>query len=82
MLRGGRNDGERRRPLSKWFDNIYTVQFALNSAYRERMGATLFQLITERVPRTVFSVLAGDRPDGWCVKKEAFLPEIMQKSIA
>ena len=29
-----------------------------------------------------FSVLAGDGPDGWCVKEEEFLPEMMQKSVA
>ena len=73
---------ERGRPLSEWPDSIYAVQFALNSAYRERMGATPFQLMTGRVPRTAFSVLAGDGPDGWCVKEEEFSPELMQKSVA
>ena len=58
------------------------MQFALNSAYRERMGATPFQLMTGRVPRTAFSVFAGDGPDGWCVKKEEFSPEMIQKSVA
>ena len=46
------------------------------------MGATPFQLMTGRVPRTAFSVLAGDGPDGWCVKEEEFSPEMMQKSVA
>ena len=46
------------------------------------MGATPFQLMTGRVPRTAFSVLAGDGPDGWCVKEEEVLPEMMQKSVA
>ena len=36
---------ERGRPLSEWPDTIYAVQFALNSAYRARMGATPFQLM-------------------------------------
>ena len=50
---------ERGRPLSEWPDTIYAVQFALNSAYRERMGVTPFQLTTVRVPRTAFSVFCG-----------------------
>ena len=73
---------ERGRPLSEWPDSIYALQFALNSAYREWMGATPFQLMTGRVPRTAFSVFAGDGPDGWCVKEEAFSPQRMQKSVA
>ena len=73
---------ERGRPLSEWPDSIYALQFALNLAYRERMGATPFQLMTGRVPRTAFSVFSGDEPDGWCVKEEEFLPEMMQKSVA
>ena len=71
---------ERGRPLPEWPDSIYAVQFALNSDYRERMGATPFQLMTGRVPLTAFSVFSGDGPDGWCVKEEEFLPEMMQKS--
>ena len=73
---------ERGRPLSEWPDIIYAGQFALNSAYREWMGATPFQLMAGRVLRTSFSVFVGDGPDGWCVKKKAFSPEMMQKSIA
>ena len=55
---------ERGRPLLEWSDTIYAVQFALNLAYGERMGATPFQLMTGRVPPTAFSVFAGDGPDG------------------
>ena len=73
---------ERGRPLSEWPDIIYAGQFALNSACREWMGATPFQLMTGRVLRTSFSVFAGDGPDGWCVKKKEFSPEMMQKSIS
>ena len=73
---------ERERPLSDWPDCIYTVQVAQNSAYRERMGATPFQLMTGRVLRTAFSVFAGDGPDGWRVKEEEFSPEMIQKSVA
>ena len=38
--------------------------------------------MTGRVPRTSFSVFAGNGPDGWCVKEEEFSPEMMQKSVA
>ena len=73
---------ERGRPLLEWPYSIHAVQFALNSACRERMGATPFQLMTGRVPRTAFSVFASDGPDGWCVKEEEFSPEMMQTSVA
>ena len=46
------------------------------------MGATPCQLMTGRVPRTAFSVFAGDEPDGWRVKEEGFSPEMMQKWVA
>ena len=72
---------ERGCPLSEWADSIYAVQFALNSAYRGRMGAIPFQLMTGRVPRTAFSVFAGDGSDGWCLKEEEVSPEMMQKSV-
>ena len=58
------------------------MQFALNSAYREWMGAAPFQLMTGRVPRTASSVFVGDGPDGWCVKEEELSPEMMQESNA
>ena len=50
---------ERGRRLSEWPDIIYAVHFALNSTYRERMGATPFQFMTGRVPRTDLYVFAG-----------------------
>lgn len=43
---------------------LYAIQFALNTASRVRMGSTPFQLLTERAPCVVFSVLAADGPDG------------------
>ena len=52
---------ERRRPPSKWPLALGAVQWALNSAYRERMGATPFQMMTGRPPATAMSVLEGRR---------------------
>lgn len=69
---------ERGRPWSEWSDAV-AVQFALNSAYRKRMGASPFQLMTGRVPRAASFVFAGDRPSGRCVKEMAFFPEVMQR---
>ena len=40
---------------------LSTVRWALNSAYRERMGTTPFQIMTGRPPATAMSMLAGGR---------------------
>ena len=37
---------ERCRPPCEWLSALGAVQWALNSAYRERMGPTLFQVVT------------------------------------
>ena len=58
---------KRRRPLSEWPLALGAVQWALNSAYRERMGTTPFQMVTGRPPATVMSVLAGEDGDAWVV---------------
>ena len=56
---------ERRRPPSEWPLALGTVQWALSSAYRERMGTTPFQIMTGRPPATAISVLAGEDGDAW-----------------
>ena len=40
---------KRRRPPSEWPLAFGPVEWALNSAYRERMGTTPFQIMTGRV---------------------------------
>ena len=50
---------EGRYPPSEWLLALGAVQWARNSAYRERMGTTPFQMMTERPPATAMSVLAG-----------------------
>ena len=60
---------ERRRPPSEWPLALGAVQWALNSAYRERMGTTPFQMMTGRPPATLMSVLAGKDGDTWTVEE-------------
>ena len=60
---------ERRRPPSEWPLALWAVQWALNSAYRERMGTTPFQMMTGRPPATPMSVLAGKDGDAWTVEE-------------
>ncbi|CAN0328324.1 unnamed protein product, partial [Ascophyllum nodosum] len=60
---------ERRRPPSEWPLALGAVQWALNSAYRERMGTTPFQIMTGRPPATPMSVLAGKDGDAWTVEE-------------
>lgn len=43
------------------------VRRAFNSAIRERLDMTPFQLMTESTPRTGISVLAGECAQGWSV---------------
>ena len=54
---------DRGHPLSEWSDAVAVVWFALNSSYRKWMGVSPFQLMTERVQRMTFSVLAGNGSD-------------------
>ena len=53
-----------------------TEQWALNSAYRERMGP--FQMMTGRPPATAMSVLAGEDGNAWTVEKLDVSCEQMQ----
>ena len=60
---------ERRRPPSEWPLAFGAVQWALNSAYRERMRTTPFQMMTGRPSATAMSVLAGEDGDAWTVEE-------------
>ena len=51
---------ERRPPPSEWPLALGAVQWALNSAYRERMETMSFQMKTGRLPATAMSVLTGE----------------------
>ncbi|CAN0401727.1 unnamed protein product [Ascophyllum nodosum] len=60
---------KRRRPPSEWPLALGAMQWALNSAYRECMGTTPFQIMTGRPPATAMSVLAGEGGDAWTVEE-------------
>ena len=60
---------KRRRPPSEWPLALGAMQWALNSAYRECMGTTPFQIMTGRPPATEMSVLAGEGGDAWTVEE-------------
>ena len=73
---------ERRRPPSEWQLALGDVHWALNSAYRERMGTTPFQMMTGRPPATAMSVLAGEDGDAWTVEELDVSCEQMQSWLA
>ena len=73
---------ERRRPPSEWQLALGTVQWALISAYRERIGTTPFQMTTGRPPATAMSVLAGEDGDAWTVEELDVSCEQMQSWVA
>ena len=73
---------ERRRPPNEWPLALGAVQWALNSTYRERMGATPFQMMTGRPPATAMSVLAGEDGDAWTVEELDVSCEQMQSWVA
>ena len=72
----------RRRPPSEWPLALGDVQWALNSAYRERMGTTPFQMMTGRPPATPMSMLAGKDGDAWTVEELDVSCEQMQSWVA
>ncbi|CAN0093861.1 unnamed protein product, partial [Ascophyllum nodosum] len=73
---------ERRRPPSEWPLALGAVQWALNSAYRERMGTTPFQMMTGRPPATAMPVLTGESGDAWTVEELDVSCEQMQSWVA
>ena len=73
---------EKRRPPSEWPLALGAVQWGLNSAYRERMGTTPFQMMTGRPPATPMSVLAGKNGDAWTVEELDVSCEQMQSWVA
>ena len=73
---------KRRRPPSKWPLGSGAVEWALNSAYRERMGTKPFQIMTGRSPTTAMSMLAGEDGDAWTVEELDVSCEQMQSWVA
>ena len=72
---------ERRRLVSEWPLVVGAVQWALNSAFRERLGTTPFQMMTGRPPPTAMSVLAGAAAGEWTVETLDVSPGEIQERI-
>ncbi|CAM9711151.1 unnamed protein product [Ascophyllum nodosum] len=73
---------KRCRPSREWPLALGAVQWALDSAYRERMGTTPFQMMTGRPPATPMSVLAGEDGGAWTVEELDVSCEQMQSCVA
>ena len=56
---------ERRGSVRDWVDLVPAVQWALNTAYRERYGSTPYHVMFGRAPRTSFSTLASSSGEEW-----------------
>ena len=50
---------EERRSTRDWVDLVPAVQWALNTAFRERYGSTPYHVMFGRAPRTALSTLAS-----------------------
>ena len=50
---------EERRSARDWVDLVPAVQWALNTAYRERYGSTPYHVMFGRAPKTFLSTLAS-----------------------
>ena len=66
---------KRRRPVSEWPLVVGAVQWALNSAFRERLGTSPFQMMTGRPLPTAISMLAGAAAGEWTVETLDVPPE-------
>ena len=72
---------KRRRPVSEWPLVVGAVQWALNSAIRERLGTTPFQIMTGRPWPTAMSVLAGAAAGEWTVETLDVSPGEMEERV-
>ena len=58
---------EERRSTRDWVDFVPAVQWALNTAYRERYGSTPYHVMFGRAPKTFLSTLASPTSGEWRV---------------
>ena len=58
---------EERRSARDWVDLVPAVQWALNTAYRERYGSTPYHVMFGRAPKTFLSTLASSTSGDWQV---------------
>ena len=58
---------EERRDTREWVDVVPVVQWALNTAYRERCASTPYHVMFGRAPLTSFSTLVSSTEEEWKV---------------
>ena len=58
---------EGRRTAQDWLEFVPVVQWALNTAFRERYGSTPYHVMIGRAPRVALSMLASSTGQGWQV---------------
>ena len=58
---------EERRDPRDWVGLVPAVQWALNTAFRERYGSTPYHVMFGRAPRTSFDTLASAYGETWTV---------------
>ena len=56
---------QERRNIREWVDVVPAVQWALNTAYRERYVSTRYHVMFGRAPLRSFSSLASSTGEGW-----------------
>ena len=71
---------ELRRNIREWVDVVLTVQWALNTAYRERYASTPYYVMFARGPLTRFSTLASLTGEDW--KVDALDEETLRRKVA
>jgi len=58
---------EKKRDTRDWVGLVPAVQWALNTAFRERYGSTPYHVMYGRAPGTSFEILASAYGDAWKV---------------
>ena len=71
---------EERRDIREWVDVVPAVQWALNTAYRERYASIPYHVMFGRKPLTSFSTLPSSTGEDW--KVDAFDKEALRRKVA
>ena len=71
---------EERNGIREWMDVVPAVQWALNTAYRERYASTPYHVLLGRVPLTSSSTLASST--GEDCKVDALDKEALRRKVA
>eukprot|EP00752_Nemacystus_decipiens_P007839 g7004.t1 len=72
---------ERRKSVREWVDLVPAVQWALNTAYRERYGSTPYHVMFGRAPTTAFATLASFSGGNNEWQVDALDPEAMKLHV-